>query len=208
MTFGAIKTRIADELVRPDLASQIALAVQDAMAEASGTRFWFNEVRGLTFTMTPGQMFYDATTLADISYLSDIDALWILVNGQRRNMEPRNALDIESWLEGSTTLRGQPAFYARQANGLVFWMPPNLAFPVYIDGVTDFAPLVNDADSNPYLVEGERYVRALAKARLLEDVIRDFDEADRQWAMAERQRQQLVEQSCMRVASNSMAANW
>lgn len=201
MTFGAIKTRIADELVRPDLASQIALAVNDAIKEAASYRFWFNEVRGLTFPLVQGQSFYDSTTLASIPWLGKIDALWITVNGQRRNLTLASALTIDSWNEGSA-MTGEPAYYARQANGLVFYMPPNAAYTVTIDGTTRFAELVNDSDDNAYLTEGEKYVRALAKAQVLEDVIRDFDEADRQWAMASRQRAILSAESGGRTATN------
>ena len=39
MSFGAIKARIMNERVRPDLASEIALAVSDAIKEASKERF-------------------------------------------------------------------------------------------------------------------------------------------------------------------------
>lgn len=202
MTFGAIKARIADELVRPDLASQIALAVTDAIGEAAINRFWFNEVRGLTFPMVAGQMFYSATALADLAYLSKIDALWIIAQGQRRNLALANAKDVDCWLEGQTTLTGEPFAYARQANGLMFWMPPNLNYPVYIDGVTRFAPLVSDTDTNPWLEEGERYVRALAKANVLENVVRDFEEADRQWFLAEREKTTLRTESGNRLATN------
>lgn len=202
MTFGALQDRIADELVRPDLASQIALAIQDAVKEAAKTRFWFNEVRGLTFNLVAGQAFYDSATSANIPLISRIDALWIVVNGQRRNLEITNGLNIEDWNEGQATLIGEPNWYARQANGLVFWMPPDAAYPVYIDGTTRFAPLVNASDTNPYLDEGETYIRALAKATVLEDVVRDFDEADRQWTKAEREKQLLVAETASRISTS------
>jgi hypothetical protein len=206
MTFGAIKDRIADELVRPELASQIALAVNDAIREAAKARFWFNEVRGLFFPMVTGQGFYDSAASANIPLIGRIDALWIVAQGQRRNLDAVNALDIAGWEEGQTTLTGEPFAYARQANGLLFWMAPNDVYPVYIDGTTRFAPLVNDSDENPYLTEGETYVRALAKATLLEDVIRDFDEADRQWAKAEREKRVLLAETSGRLSTNRNAA--
>lgn len=205
MTFGAIKTRIADELMRPDLASQIALAVQDAVSEAAGFRFWFNEVRSLTFPTVDGQVFY---TNSDIQGLSRIDSLWIIANGQRRNMQVVDALAIANWLEGQSTLTGEPFAFARQANGILLWMVPNEAYPVFIDGVTKFAPLVNDADTNPYLTDGERFIRALAKAHVLEDVVRDFAQADRQWQVSEREKRLLLEETGGRLASNTLEICW
>jgi hypothetical protein len=53
-TLGDLKTRIADELARADLASQIALAVSDAIAEAVTHRFWFMEVRGIEIPISTG----------------------------------------------------------------------------------------------------------------------------------------------------------
>lgn len=202
MTFGAIKDRIADELVRPDLASQIALAVNDAIKEAANNRFWFNEVRGLTFATAVSQDFYTPTNYA---YIGKIDALWLIVNGQRRNMQPVNALTIENWKEGQTTLTGEPAYFARYGAGLLFWMPPSGVWSVFLDGTTRFAPLVADSDTNPYVEEGERYIRALAKANILENVAREFDEADRQWQVSEREKRVLLTATHDRIATNTLA---
>lgn len=204
MTFGAIKNRIADELVRPDLASQIALAVQDAVLEAATYRFWFNEVRGLAFTTVAGQDYYGEDDSSFIPGLSQIDTVAIIVNGQRRDLTMANSLDVKQWQSGSD-VTGEPGYYTRQANGLVLWMTPNDAYPVLIDGVTRFDPLENDSDDNAYLSEGERYVRALAKAIMFEDVIRDTDEADRNWARAEREKGKLLAETASRLATNTVA---
>lgn len=99
---------------------------------------------------------------------------------------------------------GEPAYFARYGNGIVLYMVPNFTFPVIINGTTRFAPLVNDSDSNPYLDEGEQYIRALAKAYLLEDVIRDQAEADRMWTLATKRRNELFEESGGRAATNSI----
>lgn len=204
MTLGAISDRIADELVRPDLrASHIPLAVNDAIKEAASNRFWFNEVRGLTFSTVAGQDFYTDTYIAN---LSKIDVLWLLMNGQRWNMAVTNAHSIECWKEGQTNLTGEPYAYARYANGIYLWMPPREVWAAYYDGVTRFAPLVVDADDNAYLTEGERYIRALAKANILENVVRDFDQADRQWQVAERERRTLSIETANRISTNTLQA--
>ena len=97
---------------------------------------------------------------------------------------------------------GEPQYYARYGNGIVLYMTPNLVFPVVINGTTRFAPLVNDDDTNPYLTEGEQYIRAVAKAYLFEDVIRDQGEADRMWMLAGKRRKELLEESGGRAATN------
>lgn len=206
-SLGDMADRIADELVRPDLrASHIPLAVNDAIKEAATNRFWFNEVRGLTFNTVPGQDIYTASDAVDLSYLSRIDTLWLVINGQRWNALPTNALDIECWLEGQTTLTGEPAYFARYGGGIRLWMPPRGVWPVYIDGVTRFRDLEDNSDTNAYLTDGERYIRALAKANLLEGVIRDFDQADRQWQLAEREKKNLLIETANQTATNRRAA--
>jgi hypothetical protein len=207
-SLGKICNRIADELVRPDLrASHIPLAVNDAVKEAATDRFWFNELRGLTFTTVPGQIFYNSADAIELGYLSDIDTIWLIINGQRRNMELANALNVNNWLEGQMTLTGEPCSYARYNDGILLWMVPRLAWTVYIDGTTSFAPLLSDTDTNAFLDQGERYIRALAKAHILEDVIRDYDHADRQWTLAEREKKMLLKETGGLAATNRMAAS-
>ena len=101
-------------------------------------------------------------------------------------------------------LKGQPAYYSRYGNGIQLYMVPDQVYPVFINGTTRFAPLVNDSDSNPYLDEGEQYIRALAKAYILEDVIRDIQSADRQWTLATKFKKDLIEESSGRAATNSL----
>ncbi len=194
--------------MRPDLrASHIPLAVNDAIKEAAKDRFWFNEVRGLSFSTVPGQIFYSYVDAADLAYLSRIDAIWVIINNQRRNLDPANALEINCWLDGETTLTGEPCSYARYNGGILLWMIPRQIWSVYIDGVTSFDPLSYDTDTNAFIEQGERYIRALAKANLLEGVVRDFDQADRQWQMAEREKRNLLIDSGNKAATNRLAAH-
>jgi hypothetical protein len=186
-TLGALKARIAGDLLRSDLTAQIAAAVPDAIRAAAANRFWFNEVRGLTFNTVAGQDFYGSAALADIAWLSSIDAAWITVNGQRRTLGPTNALDIDELLEG-TPSNGEPYLYARQADGLRLYRTPDRAYPVFIDGVSRLSLVTAsspDNTTNAWFTEGERLVRALAKAMIFEDVIGDYAAADRQNARAE-----------------------
>ena len=54
-TFGALKTRIADELNRSDLTSQIASAVPRAIEYYARERFDFNEGRSTASTVVDNQ---------------------------------------------------------------------------------------------------------------------------------------------------------
>jgi hypothetical protein len=65
-----MQDRIADELMRGDLTSQIALAINSAISTYQKERFRFNETSTTTFVTNVGQQFYNAdnTTFSDIHY--------------------------------------------------------------------------------------------------------------------------------------------
>jgi hypothetical protein len=198
-TLGDLKARIADELDRSDLASQIALAVEDAITEAAGNRFWFNEVRGLNVSLTQGQAYYETDDLAN---LTQIDNIYFLVNGTRRAVysEDNNALNM--MLDGAQ-VQGEPYLYSRYA-GLRMYPVPNGAYTLYIDGVSRLPSLVSDASFNAWTNEGERLVRAIAKRNLLVDVIRDAEEAQVQDLLVQKYTKELLEKTYDRIATGTM----
>ena len=110
MSFGAIKARIMNELVRPDLTSEIALAISDAIKEASKERFWFNELRGISFDTVAGQDFYDVHDLADIPLIGRIDSLSIVTpQGQRWNLDYVNHATFDRWHDGDQIFTPTPS---------------------------------------------------------------------------------------------------
>src|SRR5690606_8798839 len=73
-TLAIMKARIANELgQRTDLDSEIATAINAAIAAYQATRFHFNEGRTVTFTTVAGQEFYDADDAANLAKLWTID---------------------------------------------------------------------------------------------------------------------------------------
>ncbi len=199
-TLGDLKTRIADELARADLASQIALAISDAIDEASTHRFWFMETRGLTLPITAGTSFYTAD---DIANLIEIDRLRLTVGGQDRTLREMSD-DEADRLNDGTAPDGEPYAYSRYGDQLRFYPTPRLDYTVTIDGLTKGDPLDDDTDSNIWTTTGERYVRALAKRNLLAEVIQDSDRAQVQDALAVRYRDELWAQTHARTATNEM----
>ena len=204
-TLAQFKARIATDLVRSDLTGDIAAVVPECVREVAAHRFWFNEVRGLTFNTVAGQEFYGSAALADIPWLSAIDALWIVVNGQRRNLKHVSPDYIDGLLDGSPS-DGEPDSFARQANGLRLYPVPDRVFPVYIDGLSRLAPLVNDSDTNAWMTEGEPMLRALAKAKLMESPVDNPERAARFRDIYVYERQQLLNHSDTRARTGCMAS--
>lgn len=202
-TLGDLKARIADELARADLSPQIALAIDDAIAEATTHRFWFMETRGLELPLTSGTATYQTS---DIASLIEIDRLALIVNGQRYTLRPMNDDELDRLNDG-TPPQGQPYAYSRYGDQLTLYPKPQQAYTVKIDGLTAGTPLADDTDSNIWTTEGERYIRAMAKRELLAHVIQNSDAAQIQDALAKRYREELQEQTHSRTATNEMACN-
>lgn len=200
-TLGDLKTRIADELVRADLASQIALAITDAISEATTHRFWFMEARGLEIPVVTDT---DTYVGDDISNLIEIDRLVLITNGQRRTLRPMNDDDVDRLNDGGAP-SGEPYAYSRYGDQLRLYPTPRQNYTVHIDGITRGATLDADADSNIWTTTGERYIRALAKRNVLADVIQDDDRAQTQDALASRYREELWAQTHHRTSSGEMA---
>lgn len=202
-TLGDLKTRIADELARADLTSQIALAISQATEEACTHRFWFMEVRGLTVLLTSGSGAYVSD---DLSNLIEIDRLVLMVGSQRRTLRIMSDDRLDMANDG-TPPQGEPYAYSRYGDQLRLYPTPQQGYTVLIDGLTKGATLNSDTDSNIWTdaSKGERYIRALAKRQLYTDVIRDTDKALVQDQLAQRYREELFEQTHSRIATNEMA---
>lgn len=200
-TLGDLKTRIADELARADLASQIALAIADAISEACTHRFWFMEVRGLTLPIVGGTQAYVGE---DITQLIEIDRLVLMVGTQRRTLREMSDDQLDRWNDG-TAPSGEPYAYSRYGDQLRFHPTPALSYTVLIDGLTRGAVLDADADTSIWTTTGERYIRALAKRNVLAEVMHDSERAQVMDALAVRYRDEFWAQTHSRTASNQMA---
>lgn len=165
-------TRVTTELRRSNLTNEAKQAINDAIEEASENRFYFNEMTAITFNTAIGTEFY-----SDLG-LVEIDAAYYVQGGTRYNMDVIPNMTIDERASGNT-ITGRPEEIGRVGGQLRFDPIPNVVVPVYLSGygkLTPF-PLVNNADTNAWLNDGERYVRALAKRNLLRDVVRDYGEA-------------------------------
>lgn len=201
-TLGDMKARIADEIARSDLTSQIANAIDDAIDIASANRFWFNEVRGLPLTLQASQGGYYIDS--DIDALVEIDAVYLLINStQRWNLRPISSARMDA-LSSGTPSTGQPTVWARYGSELKFWPIPQQSYSVKIDGLTRGDPMEGDDDSNGWTTYGEKYVRALAKTLLYAEVIRDTAETQKQEQLAEQYKNNLLNHTESRAMTGEM----
>ena len=203
-TFISEATRIAAELRRTNLTYEIKQAINDAITEADGDRYFFNEVRGLTFDTVYNQEMYD-----DLG-LSEIDTMYLLYNSgpggapnanARLQIYPTNNNVMNDWTSSGAVIIGPPRRYARVTQQIRLYPRPDQVYVITVDGYKVLDLLVDDNDTNGWLQYGELYIRCLAKRNVLRDVIKDFREAAIYDAQAEAYRTDLLDRTTMRIGS-------
>lgn len=197
-TFIEMVNRIAAELRRSNIETNIKNAINDAIDEASKTRFWFNEFEW-TFTTSNDTEWY-----ADINGTMELDFAYRLFGSQQKEyLQIINDRSMD-WLnnDGSRQL-GIPRQLSYWDGGFRLEPIPNGEHFLFIKGYGKLTPnpLVADNATNSWLNEGERYIRALAKAYLLRDVVRDYGEAATLEAVAEDIKNELLATTALKQST-------
>lgn len=195
-TFIQTITRIAAELRRSNLTAEIKNAINDAITEGAKNRFYFNEMH-LSFPTVNGTEYYP-----DLGVV-ELDDAWYYLNGvpngQKERLYLESQFDANDYRIGNA-MGGQLQTVSRYGGQLRIQPVPTSVNTIYIDGYGKLTPnpLVADGDTNAWLVDGERYIRALAKSIILQDVIRDYGEARAMAVIAEDRRSELEQETTLK----------
>lgn len=174
-TLGAMKTRIADDLARADLTTQIADAITSAIAYHDTGSWWFNETSG-TFSTSSGTDEYAPATATFLTSLIREDAVTATVSGER---EPLRRI---SWAQMTdqrwdSAPAGPPTQFAIYGQKFYVYPVPDATYTITIWYAGILGAPGADGSSNAWTTEGEALIRARAKFLLFRDVIRDPAEA-------------------------------
>lgn len=173
-TFADLKTRIADELHRTDLTSQISKAVLSAVQFYAVHRFTGNEKRG-TITTIDGTRFYDTSTASPGTLptdIADIDSIVCTVSGGDYMLEKVPYEELEDTDPGTTLNTGDPIKWAWYANKLRLYPTPNAARVLTLSYQTILTALSADGDTNFWTNDlGEQLIRARAKKDIAANVL-------------------------------------
>lgn len=175
-TFGDLKTRIASDMVRDDLAiggedeAKTKEAIQSAIRQYQARPFWF-----LTTTVT-------VPTVAAQNYITRPATIQsirrVSIPALRLDLPRVDLTEIEADDEPVPVL-GQPTVYAEGEAGaqLRLWPVPNAVFTVKITGSKLLAALTVDADQSVWTNEAYDLICAAAKKRLYRRANDDANEA-------------------------------
>ena len=174
-TLAILKSRIADELARDDLTTQIAYAISDAIAAYTDERFYFNESRSNTFATVANQEFYTSSDAAFIGTLNKIDYIACYVGDQPYQVLPMRPVDMESFSTNGTST-GQPSWYVFYNKSLRFYPVPDAVYTVRVAAAVDVAAPATDGEaSNAWMIYAERLIRSRAKLELALHVLKDLE---------------------------------
>lgn len=177
-TLADMKARIARELSRADLTTQIAAAISDAISIYQKERFRFNESvpsAPVTFNTVASQSVYGVLANANIGTLYHIDYMLLTIGNSRYYMSVDDAKRLKIYNQVNTMF-GQPLWYAYEGNELILSPVPSNAWSIEIGLFRNLAAPATDAEAaNPWMmaINAERLIRSRAKYEIAVHVTRN-----------------------------------
>ena len=173
-TLTLLKSRIADDLNRSDITSQIANAITDSIEHYKNTRFSFSETRDSTFVTVAGQGRYSVSDDADIPLWFDLDAVYVN-DGTREYEIPRDDhRRLETSLSDASPSTGVPSCYAYFDRGFWLYPVPDAVYTIRpVGAIEKAAPATDGEANNVWMMEAFELIRCHAKADLAVHVLDD-----------------------------------
>lgn len=172
-TLATMKERIADELMRSDLTSQIGYAIGDAIKLYQQRPWAFAQSRSNTLTTVASQYVYTSADAAWIDLIRKFDWMHLLRTGASSPLKEMDPGELER-LNGNGSFGGEPLGYAFYAGAILIYPVPNEAVSLRVGGrFAVAAPTDDNAAGNAWMTTGEQVVRQKAKWLLAKNVIHD-----------------------------------
>lgn len=174
-TLAELKSRIATELARTDLTSQIANAISDAIKFYGRERFWFNQSRTITFATVDGQQAYGEADQSLIPDLIKIDGIFFSTD--KYPLDRYSPTDFEMLIGGSTA-NGRPYAYTYTDEQIFLHPTPNDVYTLRVYAHYKL-PTITDDEENAWTDDAEELIRTHAKQLLYIDPLEDDQGAAR-----------------------------
>lgn len=165
MTYADIQARIADELNRSDLTSQIQKAIISAVKHYDEDRTWFNEERATALTVA-SQNYVGVPS----DFISE-DKLQITIGSVLYTLLK---IPYDEWaVKSAFTTSGQPTEYAYYQDRFYLYPTPGSAYTLTISYVKILTELSAGTDTNGW-VDAEEMIRSRAMADVKINVLHDM----------------------------------
>jgi len=169
-----LRARIADDLARADLATQIGDAIRDVVRLHEAERFWFNEFYRVTATLSSSS---NALALASLP-LSVLAIDKVRLQGPGTRWTDLRRIDRD-WLATlqDQTMAAPPSAWGIQGDALQFDCAADRNYALLLDGVRKVSTASASADVSAWVNDGRDLLRAGAKRLLYLHVIKDAEQA-------------------------------
>ena len=205
-TLSDLQARIARELHRDDIATDIAAAIQSAIDYYASERFYFNEKRWAITTIA-GEKYYGTSTASPGTLPSDIleiDSITVTANARIYQLDKISYNEMDATDAGTTPLAGYPRLWAWYGGQLRLYPTPNDAYVITISGQYKLPELVNPTDTNSWTTEAEELIRCHAKREVAAHVTYDDQTAARMDGLASRAFADLKAQTNKLISSGKI----
>lgn len=174
-TYATMQARIADELDRADLTSQIQNAIQDAIGFYERRYFYFtSNPQDFTFSTVAGQEYYTSSDNAVIATSPNIYRLNGNFYGLRRPLHKREWEYIDD-ISTLTTSKAMPQDWAYNGEEIRLYPIPDNAYVITAAAIPRPVRPSANTDGGVWMNDAEALIRTRAKIYLLRDVIRASD---------------------------------
>ena len=178
-TFGDLVNSIANASRRFSMSAEIVNCIYSAIEEYEPRRFFFNETRDTTFSLSASQAVYTSADHSMIPRFMEIDRFEITrtVN-DRFGLQKKAYTWVEEWNE--TNSSSEPSAYAYY--GQTFHVTrPDGGYAVRVSGIVQLASLSASTDQNAWTERGngKELIKQNALARLYSEYLRDDQNATR-----------------------------
>lgn len=177
-TLATMKARIASDLARPDLTTQIGSAIEDAIDHFRTTRFYFNETRDETFATVVDQAVYSSSDDSAIPLFFAIDEIFLVNSGQNRRLKRDDPQELE-WMSDTTGTSGEPYRWAWFDQSIrLYPIPDSTSYTIRPVGAIEKAsPASEDETGNVWMTDAYSLILCRAKWELYNHVVFDFQKA-------------------------------
>lgn len=172
LTLGDMETRIANELDRQDLSTEIQQAIATAVQFYQRKNFWFNEDT-FTFDTVVGQEYYDLTANPYIATSPNIQILRLQYGGGVRWELTRQTFEYVDNESASSAWRGVPEDWTYRHQKIRLYPIPSQVWTITAFNVRpDGFPIADTAYEGPWVNEAEYLIRTRAKIEIIVNVIK------------------------------------
>ena len=182
-----VRDRIADQLARSDLNTQIDREIQLAITRYNRRVSWLHEVRGATLTTVIGQRFYTSINLATGAGVQAVTGLTAVSVQDVQKIDYMRASDDDPLTQISyqefearydtTGSVGGPEYFALYAGQIGLWPTPDAVEALTLSVVVKPQIPVNATDESVWFDQAQELIENAAAAAICRKFIQDGDRA-------------------------------